>query len=84
MGKTYSKSEEIIIAQNGANSANFSEIETHMKLYGALSIVIVVLLTGLIMYYCCGACRTRTRGWLRKEMDNTVQQIQNSQAQLAV
>lgn len=76
MGKSYSKEEEIIIAQNGANQADYSAMESHMQLYGIGVILIVIIVSLIIMYKCCGKCSSYASTWLRKEMGNTIQTLQ--------
>lgn len=51
MGKTYSKDEEIIIAQTGSNQAEYSPLESHMQTYVLMMSIIVLLLALFIILY---------------------------------
>lgn len=55
MGKTYSKDEEIIIAQTGSNQAEYSPLESHMQTYVLMMSIIVLLLALFIILYLCYA-----------------------------
>lgn len=76
MGKSYSKEEEIFITQNGANNADYSAMEKHIQLYGIGVLLIVIIMSLILVYFCCGKCRSHISVWLRKEMGSTIQQIQ--------
>lgn len=81
MGKSYSKNEEIVIAQNGANQADFTNIENHLKMYGVLMVVIGVMLMLIILCKCCGVCHLSGKKWIQRQMENTIQKFQNAQVQ---
>lgn len=54
MGKTYSKQEEIIIAQNGTNNASQTSLEQKVELYGiALASLLVFLFCCFVFLYPC-------------------------------
>lgn len=68
MGKSYSKSEEIIIAQNGANNANQSSVEQKLELYGAVVASVLVLLILFAMCFLCKKCKKGATNWAKKEL----------------
>lgn len=71
MGKSYSvekKSEEVIIAQNGANGATTSQFEQNLEKYGTLATVLVVLIIIYVIYILHKKCKQDTRKMLQKEM----------------
>lgn len=71
MGKTYSiekKTEEVIIAQNGANSATNSHYEQTVEKYGIVIIIIAAVLGICILYVVFKKCKMGTKKMLRKEM----------------
>lgn len=71
MGKTYSvekKTEEVIIAQNGANSATNSHFEQTIEKYGIVIMLIAAVLSIYILYMVYKRCKQGTQKMLRKEM----------------
>lgn len=71
MGKSYSvekKSEEVIIAQNGANSATTSQLEQNLEKYGTIAIVIVLLCGIYLVFVLYKKCKQDTRKILQKDM----------------
>lgn len=73
MGKTYSKNEEIIIAQNGANQLDFTNVESHIKNHYYIAITVLLLIIIIICYLCCGKCTGIVKKCFRKEMDSVIQ-----------
>lgn len=71
MGKTYSvekKTEEVIIAQNGANNASNSHIEQTIEKYGW---IVLVILAAIVIYYSYmihQKCKKNIKKMLQKEM----------------
>lgn len=71
MGKTYStekKTEEIIIAQNGANDATNSHFEQQVEKYGMAMSAVTILIIIAILYLVYKKCIQRARKVIRKEM----------------
>lgn len=68
MGKTYSKREEVIIAQNGANNASQSTLEQKFDKYGIVVICLLsaVMLIGIYLLY--KRCNRGIKKWARKEL----------------
>lgn len=75
MGKSYSKQEEIVIAQNGANGASTSSMEKKMEVYGIVITCVVVLLLLIGVYIVMHKCNKSVKKWARKEMLSAVSVI---------
>lgn len=80
MGKTYSKQEEIIIAQNGANQVDLTNVKSHMKMVGVAIIILGILLLGVIMCKCCGRLKLSATGWMHKTMGSSIQKFHENQS----
>lgn len=67
MGKSYSKQEEIIIAQNGANNASQTTVEQKLETYGTVILIIlgIILLFGILVM--CKRCHSGVKKWARME-----------------
>lgn len=72
MGKSYSKREEIVIAQNGANSANQSSLEQRIEFYGLAIGSLVVILLIIVACLMVKRCHRGTKRWIRKELSSAV------------
>lgn len=74
MGKSYSKQEEIVIAQNGANGAtsSVSEINANFKLYGTLMLIVFVLLVLMFTYFCMSKCKRHSQKWIQRQVRTLV------------
>lgn len=71
MGKTYSvekKTEEVIIAQNGANNASNSHYEQTIEKYGLIIFGIAIIIAIYITYRMFKRCKQGAQKILRKEM----------------
>lgn len=68
MGKSYSKTEEIVIAQNGANSASTSSLEQKIEMYGITIITILIILFLIALTCVYKNCNKGVRKWARKEL----------------
>lgn len=71
MGKTYSvekKTEEIVIAQNGANEATTSHIEQILPRVELILTIIGIIITIYAAYRVFKKCKQGTRKMLNKEM----------------
>lgn len=79
MGQSYNKQEEVFIAQNGANQASYSSLESSIKTYGILTLGIAIAIGIVIMCWCCGTCRARIRKQLKKEVGDFIQKAQMDQ-----
>lgn len=67
MGKSYSKQEDVIIAQNGANSASTTSLEQKIELYGLFLVAIIILLLLITAFIMCRKARKGARNWARKQ-----------------
>lgn len=74
MGKTYSKQEEIIIAQNGANNSDWTNVESHIKISSIMLLVILMIIVCVIFYVSCRKCKRGIQSGLRKEIGTVIQQ----------
>lgn len=92
MGKSYSKSEEIIIAQNGANNASNSSLEQKIEVYGTVVASFLVLFLLCATCLLCKKCKKGVKTWARKEfitaisldqLDKTARQQTAANAQYA-
>lgn len=84
MGKSYSKNEEIIIAQNGANQLDFTNIESHVKMYGIIILVIGLIILAVILCKCCVKCRSFSKKWMDKNMEKSIKKFQEAQLQSVI
>lgn len=68
MGSKQSKTEEIVIAQNGANDVDYSSIEQKLERHGMIvttTIIIIMLVIGFVIYK---KCRNVTGKWIRNQV----------------
>lgn len=65
MGTSVSKPEEIIIAQNGANSASTSNLEASVKMYGSIMLAVLILCGIMFMYFCLQKCKSWSANWMQ-------------------
>lgn len=72
MGKSYSKQEEIIIAQNGANDASQSSLEQKMEMYSILIAIIMLILLVFGACFIFKKCNKGMKKWARKEMISVI------------
>lgn len=75
MGKQVSKQEEIIIAQNGANSASTSNLEVNVKLYGSIMLAVLILLGLLFLYFCAKKCKMASSSWMQHQIKTVHSEI---------
>lgn len=78
MGNTKSRTEEVIIAQNGANSATTSQLEIEAKI-STLNIIVMVVIACvalLYLYILFQHYKKHTRKIFRKEMSKSVSSAQ--------
>lgn len=72
MGKSYSRPEEIIVAQNGANDASHSSLEEKVQMYGIVIAIMIIFLIAIGAYFIFGRCNKNMKKWARKEMISVV------------
>lgn len=80
MGKQYSKNEEVIVAQVGANSASNSFVENHVKTYGSIIVIMLAIMIIFLTLYCIVRCRAGIKMWFRGELSRA----QTSQNQKSI
>lgn len=80
MGKSYSKQEEIIIAQNGANNAKNSSLEEKIEQYGLWITGILVTILIIISVCVIKKCNRGIKKWTRKEIVSAVSSTQIDKA----
>lgn len=67
MGKSVSKEEQIVIAQN-ASTGN-QDFENQVKLIGSVTIGVLAILTILILLWLYRRCTKRAKSWVQKQMN---------------
>ncbi|CAB3248533.1 unnamed protein product [Arctia plantaginis] len=72
MGKAYSKQEEIVIAQNGANSASNSSLEQRIELYGLVMASSLAITFIVAVWFVFKRCHIGAKKWARKEFFSAV------------
>lgn len=75
MGGNESKQEEIIIAQNGANSASTSDIEVSLKMYGSIMLVGIIIFGILFLYMCIKKCREMSSNWVQTQIKSVHSEV---------
>lgn len=79
MGKPHSKEEEIIIAQNGANQSDLTNMENHIKLCGIAIFILGGLLLGVLICKCYMHLRSSATGLIQGAMAKSIQKCQENQ-----
>lgn len=71
--KQVEKTEEIIIAQNGANDASLSHVEEKLKIFGSIASVAVVLLILFFGFFVLKCCRRGTSKLIQKHIASAIE-----------
>lgn len=86
MGKSYSKQEEIIIAQNGANNADQKSLDQKLEIHGIMMASLIVMVLLIVIGCLLKKCHQGSKKWAQKQLraavslsqvDKTAQQTSN-------